>query len=64
MLEHILFLIAIWGGGTLLICTILYWIFKHFQNPFDELDDEDLKDIDEVGKTVSDLAGNIDKMLP
>lgn len=64
MLEHILIQIAVWGGGTFLVCLAGYWCFKWFQNPFDELDEEEIKEFDELGKTLTDLTGNINKILP
>lgn len=49
-----------WAGGTLLVLTLIRLIFSLMSNPFDELDEEEIKEFDEAGSNISNLGGNID----
>lgn len=59
-MEHGLMLALLWGGGTLVVLYLIRFIFTLIPNPFDELDDEDIKEIDEMGKNITDLGGKVD----
>ncbi|MCK9532747.1 MAG: hypothetical protein M0R77_19870 [Gammaproteobacteria bacterium] len=58
-MEHWLAVTLLWGGGTLIVLCLLKLLFSLMSNPFDDLDDEDLKEIDEAGKNLTDLGGKI-----
>lgn len=58
MLEHYLLLGLLAGVGALFICSIVYWIFKRFENPFDNLDESDLSDLDKIGSSLSNFGGD------
>lgn len=58
MLEHYIILAVITGLVTLGFCTLLWWIFRKVDNPFDNLDDEDIKDLDSISENLSNYSGN------
>lgn len=59
VLEHLIFLCAVSGAGTLLVCLLFYFLFKLIKNPFDELGDEDIQEIDDMKSTLIDISGNL-----
>lgn len=59
-MEHGLILALAWGGGTLIVLTLIRLVFSLMSNPFDELDEEEIKEFDEAGSNISNLGGNID----
>lgn len=57
MIEHYILLGLAAFGGALLFCWLLYWVFKRFDNPFDDLDEEDVEAIDSAVENIASISG-------
>lgn len=58
-MGHELTLALLWGAGTLVVLCLLKFIFTLIPNPFDELDEEDIKEMEEAGKSLADISDKI-----
>lgn len=57
-MEHAFALACLWGLGALAVLSFFSWLFTKIPNPFDELDDDDIKEIEDAGKNILDISGN------
>lgn len=57
MLEHYIVIGLATLAATVIVCWVAHWIFKRFDNPFDNLDESDLEEFDHIGEVLINVAG-------